>query len=839
MTTTAHRRPTAGGPRRRIWILVGMLALVAAAATTPLRHSSVDASDIGLGLVLVVGVTVTERWSLNARIGHVSQRLTLSEVPLLIGLFHGPGVVLLAARLLGGTLALQVLRKQEPHKTAYNLVYLWIETLALLAFFDLVRPESVADGGEATVMALGVAGIVAVMGALAGTGAVSVTRGALTLHHFPRAVRDAFPPSLATAAATTIGLILAAVDPVLLWAPAVVLAVLLMAYRSHVGLLEAQRLQVQLSRITNRITGDTSVDETVQRLVEAARTLMDAPQAAIRLVDDSGRTTWHGAPPTLQSRFEHRVSVLDGTHGPAGACCDDELPAVAAPIEAIPGAWLAVGFNERHQVARSDARAAEMLANHASVAITNARRGAELVERAVEANHLAHHDALTGLPNRNALMSMITEAIEEASPFGLLLVDLDNFKEINDALGHAAGDSVLVAIAQRCAGLHDDVVLGRLGGDEFLAVVRGDEAASRQVAETLRRVMSQPVVVGPYTLEVNSSVGISLHPRDGVSVGDLLKQADLAMYEAKTRGSGVEVFGEAAAGHAMRQLAISSGFRAALGRDEIDVVFQPLVDLDTGTPVAVEALARWTDPVLGAVSPEEFVRVAEQSGLTADLTERVLNRSLSWLRAWSGAGLDLRLSVNLSVRTLVHAGLTRLVSDALQRHDIRPDQLTLEITETAVLTDPQRTLPVLERLAALGVTLAIDDFGTGYSSLAYLRQLPAREVKIDKSFIIPMVDDPGAGSLVGGIVRLCHEMGFAVVGEGVENEQVRVQLADLGCDLGQGFGIARPMAPEAVEGWVRDHSPLSAGVAAGTYADPWRCAEGRITPPVVAAHPLG
>ncbi|HUG86898.1 MAG TPA: bifunctional diguanylate cyclase/phosphodiesterase, partial [Euzebya sp.] len=390
--------------------------------------------------------------------------------------------------------------------------------------------------------------------------------------------------------------------------------------------------------------------------------------------------------------------------------------------------------------------------------------------------------------------------------FATLLLDLDHFKEINDALGHAAGDEVLREVGRRLSTMqHDARMIARLGGDEFAVLIDGGQASGVEWANRLLTVIRAPVKVEPYALEIDGSVGIAVHPDHSTSADELLSYADLAMYEAKAERLGVSIFGTAAAGQAVRHLAISTSMRTALGQGQITAVYQPQIDLRTEQIVGVEALARWTHPELGPIRPEEFVRVAEQAGLLHELTDAMVDDALQWQRRWAADGFDLQVAVNINPRTLLDAELPRRLARAVDQHSVAADRLTVEITEGSVMTDPPRTRAVLARIHDLGVKVSIDDFGTGYSSLAYLQDLPADEVKIDKSFVLPMAGRRTALPLVSGIIRLCHELGFTVVAEGIERSEVQATLRGLGCDRGQGFVIARPMAAEDITTWALAH----------------------------------
>ncbi|CAN5297777.1 hypothetical protein BH23ACT9_BH23ACT9_03980 [soil metagenome] len=790
----------------RIWWVVGVTASVSLMATVLLDWTTPTGTDLLIAIGLCAAVAATERWaSLTVRIGDQTHNLTLSELPLVVGLFALPHAwpLLVLSRTAGVLIGLQVLRRQEAHKTAFNVAHLWAETLLAIAAFTLIAPRSLTDGGRVTLTVLTVAMVVATVGGIGMAVVASVMSGTLRADLVLRGIREGMGPSLMTSAAAVVSLALVETSPALLWAPIAIMAALLVAYRAHVRLIEANTMQQRLLSFTQQITGEAGLRATAEQVCATTRSLMDAPTAALRVPDIDGVDhRWIGIAPADAALMDHRLAV-EMAGGPHDGCCPEGADlTLLATVGAIEGCWLAVTM-AASTVDVHDRSSLSMIANHAAVALANARRGQALQQQALDAQHHANHDALTGLPNRAHLLSHIRDAIADQRPFGLLVIDLDDFKQINDALGHAVGDTVLTEVTRRLgpAGRHARVV-ARLGGDEFAAVIGGGEAVCRELADRLRDAIAQPVNVGPYTIEVGSSTGVALYPAHGTDPDELLKNADLAMYEAKDTGGGASVFGAAAGGRAMRHLAISSGFRSALHGGDIAVAFQPVIDLQSEQLLSVEALARWTHPELGPIGPDEFVRVAEQAGLITELTHQVIDTALGWQSSWAAAGLNIGVSVNLSARSLLDMDLPLHVARQLDDHAVDPGRLTLELTESSVISDPTRTMAVLQRLSSLGLRLSIDDFGTGYSSLAYLRQLPADEVKIDKSFILPVGREPGATALVSGIVNLCHELGYDVVAEGVETAEVQGTLAELGCDRGQGYDIARPMPGGDILSWA-------------------------------------
>ncbi|MFQ5783879.1 MAG: putative bifunctional diguanylate cyclase/phosphodiesterase [Alphaproteobacteria bacterium] len=429
--------------------------------------------------------------------------------------------------------------------------------------------------------------------------------------------------------------------------------------------------------------------------------------------------------------------------------------------------------------------------------------------------YLALHDGLTGLANRMRLKDDINDTLKVArhsrQPFALLLLDLDRFKEINDTLGHQVGDALLVEVGQRLSNTVAGVgTVARLGGDEFavLLPVGTESVQAEDVAKHMIEVLQVPFNVDGLTLEIGVSIGVALYPEHGEDTSRLLRSADVAMYIAKREQSMFALYDSERDHNSVRNLAMSGELRQAIETDQLSLYYQPQIDLASGRVVGVEALVRWNHPEHGFVLPEEFVSVAEHMGLIQPLTHWVLDSALRQAAAWRSDGLDIGVSVNLSSRNLHEEDLPETVAQLLDSHGVEPGRLTLELTESALIIDPARALGVIERLSIIGVRLGIDDFGTGYSSLAYLKRLPVDELKIDKSFVIHMTEDGNDAVIVRSTVDLAHNLGLKVVAEGVEGDEQLHYLEALGCDLGQGHFVSRPLPVEDFAGWLE--------------ASPWR-----------------
>jgi diguanylate cyclase (GGDEF)-like protein len=409
--------------------------------------------------------------------------------------------------------------------------------------------------------------------------------------------------------------------------------------------------------------------------------------------------------------------------------------------------------------------------------------------------HQALHDALTGLPNRTALYQRTATAIAGPGLAALLLVDLDRFQDVNDTLGHDHGDRLLVEVAERLAGvLRRGDMLARLGGDEFAVLLTGlpHRGAAAEAAARLQGALSRPFALGGVPVELDASVGVALYPEHGKDVTTLVRSADVAMYLAKRGRSRVETYDSARDPHSPGRLALLGELRRAIDEDELELHYQPKVEVATGELCGVEALVRWRHPQRGLLGPGEFVDLAERTGTIHDLTRWVLDAALAQVADWREQGLDLAVAINLAAADVVDPTLPAAVAAGLARHGLPGERLECEISEHTVMADPERAMGVLAELRELGVGLSLDDFGTGQSSLAYLKRLPLDEVKIDRGFVLGMDEDEEDQAIVRATVDLARALGLRVVAEGVECPRVLARLAELRCDVAQGFLLGRP-----------------------------------------------
>jgi diguanylate cyclase (GGDEF)-like protein len=453
-------------------------------------------------------------------------------------------------------------------------------------------------------------------------------------------------------------------------------------------------------------------------------------------------------------------------------------------------------------------RLMQALAAHAGVALTNV----QLVDRL---RHIGLHDALTDLPNRRQFLVDAQRATDAVSStghtVGILLMDLDRFKEINDALGHDVGDDLLREIGQRLRAEFGALgTVARLGGDEFAIVVA--QACSRQevlaVAEQLRRTIERPIPIGDLSLTVQASIGVCFTPEHGLDADRLLQRADVAMYAAKHVRTGVRVYQPEDDQNTPRRLVLMADLRTAIDRGALEVVYQPKVDPRSGRVLGAEALTRWQH-VDGPVSPDDFIPLAERSGLIRPLTRHVLHTALASCAAWRRAGQQISVAVNLSPHILADETLVDEVRQALHEHGLPAAALTLEITENGIMDDPTHSHRTLESLHALGVKLSIDDFGTGHSSLGRLAELPIQEMKIDKSFVRHLGVNPSRRAVTDASLRLGRALDLIVVAEGVEDHAEFEYLRRQGCDAVQGYYVSRPLPAAEFLTWLLEGAEMS------------------------------
>lgn len=442
-------------------------------------------------------------------------------------------------------------------------------------------------------------------------------------------------------------------------------------------------------------------------------------------------------------------------------------------------------------------------------------RSEEMIER------YAYYDGLTALPNRNLLYDRLQQAIlaarRENKLVALLIADLDRFKEVNDALGHQFGDLLLHQIGPRLkATLRESDTVARLGGDEFAILLPSvaSAGAAIDVGGKILKALEESFLIGGLNIDIEASIGIAVFPEHGADADTLFKRADVAMYMAKETRTGCALYSAEHDHNSSHRVTLMGDLRRAIMEDQLFLLYQPKIDLKTGRVSGVEALVRWRHPQAGIITPDHFIPLAERTGLIRPLTAWVLDKALRQCHAWDREGLNLGVAVNLSRRNLQAQELPDQIAGVLEATGVSPANLELEITESAIMSNPERAIEVLSRMTRMGLQFSLDDFGTGYSSLAYLKKLPVNELKIDKSFVTNMETEAQNVAIVRLIIDLGHILGLKVVAEGVEDRTTLDKLIALGCDMAQGYFICRPISAEELIRWLRSQpDPLNGRTA--------------------------
>ncbi len=465
---------------------------------------------------------------------------------------------------------------------------------------------------------------------------------------------------------------------------------------------------------------------------------------------------------------------------------------------------------ETRQPTAEHLRQLQALANHAAVAIDNAVRADLIVRHAAEREHAALHDELTGLPNRR----LFTQRVEDALSAGfasVLFIDLDSFRAVNDTLGHQVGDRLLKLIAQRIQdSAPEDAVVSRLGGDEFAVLLPGAaDLSARACASMVRSAIAHTFDLDGLAVAVDAAVGVAVAEQDS-DAATVLRHADLALYSAQESRSGIAVFEPKLDRGDSSRLSLLADLRNAVAGNQLAVHYQPQIDLANGKVIGVEALARWTHPELGVITPDEFIPLAEHSGLITPLTMLVLRTALRDTEQLQDKPGDFRVAVNISPRSLLDQSFVDEVAREVARVALPAAAVTLEITETSLMTDPEQAVAALTRLRSIGVRLSVDDLGTGYSSLSYLLRLPVDEVKIDRS-LVTTLPEPNAEVVVGAIADLGRRLGREVVAEGIEDAGAYDTVRRLGCNLAQGYWMGRPMPFAELRTYLSDRRSTRRG----------------------------
>ncbi|MFU8851313.1 putative bifunctional diguanylate cyclase/phosphodiesterase [Micromonospora sp. SL1-18] len=591
---------------------------------------------------------------------------------------------------------------------------------------------------------------------------------------------------------TVCTLVILSADPRMLLAiPPLVLS-LHLAYSTRIRARTEQQAWQRLAQTTDALNV-VGLDQVLTTAVTRAAELFSADEVEIEL-RAGDRTVRGGTGGIAYDGATHETSTVDGTIIPA---------ALEGHDRSVNVGWLRLRFAGPVELSEREQYTLRTFASALCTAVRNAQAYAELARIAEENAYAATHDALTGLSNRRHLLDEGTEQLTTQHAAGvtaLVLIDLNHFKEVNDTLGHGAGDRVLMQVADRLRGAaRPDDLVARLGGDEFAVLLRGlpAPAVAAHRADTLLAALHEPIDLDGMRISVEASGGIAVAPASG-GMPELLRRADVAMYQAKRSGRRTSTYAPTRDTADLGRLTLGGELSRAVADHEFIVNFQPIVDLGSGEVIGAEALARWHHPTHGMIDPLRFIEAVERSGLLPAFAEAILDQALIAAGGWRAAGFDLPVSVNVSPRSLLDARFPGAVLARLRAHDLPPDRLVLELTETLTLSQLDVVDRVLSRLRDAGVRLALDDFGTGYSSLSLLSRIPVHELKIDRSFVTAMEGAAEAAAVIRSTLDLGRSLDLIVVAEGVENEPQRRALWELGCSAGQGHLFARPLPAGAL-----------------------------------------
>jgi len=758
--------------------------------------------------------------------------INILEVPQLVGIVFTPAWQVLFARFLAGSAFRLGARRNPPYRAFLNVSMGVLDTLVPIDVYYAVlgsaRPVSRLGWIAAFVAILAGMGV----GVLCLSAVFAITGGREAVRNHLASVPIAGAISFANTCIALIAVLVLWADPLGGALLAAVCLILGMGYQAHQRLRRRSEILGRIHDFTQALDGQTAMDGLLRATLDNAREILGARTSELWIkqgqiwlhytaTDDDFGVETAERPARLElialteghavrirrpsKRTQHRAVELNGRSG------DD---AIAVPLQnpELEGALTVLNrVNPSLTFTPDDMNALESMAAHAGVALHSAFLLDRVARDADEKEYQALHDGLTGLPNRTLFATEVDAAValrsadHSAPAVAVVLADLDSFKEINDTLGHGVGDAVLKVIASRLsAEVGERGMVARLGGDEYAVILPVDDRdhAVRE-AEAVKACIELPIDEEGLLIEPRTSIGVAMSPDNGDDSATLLRLADVAMYWAKEHHLGVTAYDVKYDHYSPRRLTLAGELRQAIAAGELLVTYQPQQDLNSGAITAVEALLRWNHKVHGFIPPDEFIPVAEQTGLIVPLTDYVLTQALTQQVRWQRQGLDLEVSVNLASRSVQDSQLPALVAQRLRETGADAGRLTLELTETGLITDHARVAAILHQLAAMGVRVSIDDFGTGYSSLSRLSDLPVHEVKIDKSFVFAMANG-APETVVRSIIDLGHNLGLRVVAEGVEDLGTLQRLRQLRCHAVQGYVLSRAVAANVLEAWLVD-----------------------------------
>ena len=753
-----------------------------------------------------------------------SHTFSFSSVPIVIALFYLPPQYLAGARMCASLIALGVVHRQPLYRLVSNLATHLVEVV-VAAGMAAILTEHIDIGPKGWLVIMTSVVVGNMCGAITVTAAISIFQR----KYEPALLRGLWLGGLSILIDIVLALLIVALarshQPALwLMAPVVIFIIVLMRQFSAVT---ARHQHVELLYQLNRSLGEAVLQgDVIPRLLRESVDILHAEAAwLIQLGTDGLVRQLHLDPSgevAVQTASAFDVAVIDQfrssdttilIRGEEVSRVDISTighhEAIAASLAVDASRLTALVVADRSGTIRSfdeaDVTLLTTLAVHAAVVLRNVDLVDSLRAESERNEELATHDPLTGLPTRTLIHAHLQSLLDRDERLAVMLIDLDRFKEVNDTLGHQNGDLLLIEAGRRmCETVGEGDMIARLGGDEFAVLVRSaaDDAELIALAEAIRTSLCQVYELADAEIEIGASVGVSTATAGSSDAATMLRQADVAMYAAKNDHLGVELYTPARDMHSRERLMLVAQLRNAIEQHQLAVHYQPLVDLQTGFVTGAEALVRWPREGAETVMPDEFIYVAENTGLIRPLTQLVLRECISQAAKWFSQGLEIRLSLNLSPRNLLEPDLAAQIAELLRVANLPARLIQLELTESTVMSDPAGTIGILRRLRATGVGLAIDDFGTGHSSLAYLTALPATELKIDKSFVAAMLTDPASRTVVRSIIDLGRNLGLEVLAEGIETPDQYDTLREMGCHLGQGYLFSRALPIGEFDEWL-------------------------------------
>ncbi|MER7001718.1 bifunctional diguanylate cyclase/phosphodiesterase [Dactylosporangium sp. NPDC000555] len=808
------------------WLITGPLFALGILLSLPVLlsgHARPISYNIEYAPALLLFAALASHMELRLDIRRQGLSIWMNDVPVLLSLFYLSPVLTITVRVVAGLIWNVFSVRLGPHKAAFNAASQVASVAAANVVIFVAGLGSPTD--PRTWVVLGLAIVASNFVSLASlSGVMALMHGAMQL---PQFLRIAVPGHAVMGVNIVLGLVMLLTLDAGPWSLLllVMLAVVLgIGNRAYARFLRQHKTLTEMYALTRDIASTNHDGTLPDVLLGRVRALLVADSATLWLPPQNRHEEI-----LLSARFDY-PGLLDAAPTPdhfrelamRTGCTVTAGPKTGAPelraalqqarvkdiiVVPLSSGGVTVGTLEvagrlldRAAFGPEDVQLIETIAAHTGVAVENSR----LVDRL---QYDANHDALTGLANRRRMLEALGEAMSGRGArevVAVLLFDVMALRQVNDSLGHTAGDKVLVEVARRLQNLAPQgALVARVGDDEFAIELRtaGVEAAVA-VAGTLRSGLSDPMVIESLTVDVDANVGVSIYPEHGDDAEVLLQRAHVATHAAKSRGV-VQVFNAGLQSRAVRRVGLAADLRTALTNGELEVYFQPKVALTDRRLVGVECLARWEHPVHGQVAPPDFVAVAEHTGQLARLNSVVLREGIRRAREWADAGRPLAVAVNLSARTLGDADLPLQIAELLDGHGVPADRLILEIAEDDRLLAVGRALPTLHRLRDLGIRLSVDDFGVGRSAFADLSRLPVQEVKIDRTFVQGMATSPSDLAIVRTIVDMARNFGLDVVAEGVESELTLGLLEDMRCDMGQGFLFSRPLPHERFESWLQ------------------------------------